>query len=274
MQTILYQKYRIKYAIEGKGEPILFLHGWPTNSLLWKSQVESLKKQFRTICIDWLGFGQSDKPTNHQYTFTNQKNILDVLLAHVLKPDEKVNIVAHDIGGPPAILWASENQHRVKRLILLNTVLFPFSTPLDKLSHYFFKVPLINDILMSSFGLKTLMNVLSKSGNAGIGMRIKEILAANESMSKAMRIKAILEPVNTGLKNEILTLSKEFEDLSVNRYLIIAKKDPLCFQHIEKLRINNPDVPAYPIKNCGHYIPIDQAEKLTEVLHKILVDYD
>lgn len=119
---------------EGNGEVIIFLHGWPTNSRLWKSQVETLKTDYKVITLDWLGFGKSDKPTENKYTFTKKKEILDVVLSVLLKRHEKVTIVAHDIGGPPAIIY-------------------PFKTITDALSEILLSIPIdkpnaLNEILI------------------------------------------------------------------------------------------------------------------------------
>lgn len=271
-QPIAYQQYKINYHLEGNGELLVFLHGWPTNSVLWKFQIEILKKNYRTLAFDWLGFGKSDKPVDHHYTFTNQKDILDTVLADLLKSDEKVNIIAHDIGGPPAILWASENQERVKRLILLNTVIYPFSTSLDKVSHLFFKVPIIKELLVSPFGLRQLMKTLSRNRDSGVKDRINEILQAHENVKNEIRLKTILEPLNEGKKKEFLVLANLFSTMNVNRYLIIAKNDPLCYRHIKKLGEDNPDIPAYSIDHCGHFIPLDKPAELNEILIKILAN--
>ncbi|MEL6972683.1 MAG: alpha/beta fold hydrolase [Bacteroidota bacterium] len=139
---ITYQDYQIAAYSQGEGETIIFLHGWPTNAQLWQAQVEALHSNYRVITFDWLGFGASDKPTEHTYTFTAQEEILDVVINELVSIDEKVTLIGHDIGGPPTILWASENPERIARLILLNTVLYTLKTPLDAFSEYRFESPI------------------------------------------------------------------------------------------------------------------------------------
>jgi haloalkane dehalogenase len=77
--SIAYKTYQIHCTIEGKGETLVFLHGWPTHAKLWEAQIAARKKDYRTIAFDWLGFGQSDKPLDHSYTFTHKKEILATL---------------------------------------------------------------------------------------------------------------------------------------------------------------------------------------------------
>ncbi len=268
--SIAYQQHQIKYYIEGNGDILLFLHGWPTNAKLWKAQMESLKHRYQVVAIDWLGFGESDKPVEHKYTFTKKKEILDVLLSEILKDDEKVNIIAHDIGGPPAILWASENQERVKRLILLNTVIFPFSTLLDKISHFGFGIPILKNFLVSQPGLKYVMTTIAKNRDGHVKSRMKEILGAYENVDNEIKLKTILEPLQAGKKKEFLVLAEKFKLLTINKYLIIAKGDPLCFAHIKKLSADNPEVPTYFIDDCGHYISIEKPLELNNIITEIL----
>lgn len=269
-ENIEYQDSIIKIYQQGNGEPILLLHGWPTNSQLWNAQVEVLKSNYKVITLDWLGFGKSDKSTDFHYTFSKSKEILDVVLEKLLKPHEKINIVAHDIGGPPAILWAHQNPKKVKRLILLNTVIYPFSTALDTMSHFFFGVPLIREVLVSRFGLNNLMNTMTRSRKREIRQPIEEILNWHEGFNSQIKLKTILEPLKEGKKKEFLSLEQKFKAIETNKYLIIAEKDPLCYAHIKKLSENNPNIPHFIIPNCGHYMPIDRPQEINQVLLQVL----
>jgi Predicted hydrolases or acyltransferases (alpha/beta hydrolase superfamily) len=270
-QFFQYHQYRIRYAVEGRGECLVFIHGWPTNSLLWQKQVDHFKQNYRVLTFDWLGFGQSDKPIDQHFSFTEKKEILTTLLKELITPDEKVNIIAHDIGGPPAILWTYENQTQVKRLVLLNTVIYPFSTFLDRISHSLFEIPPFKQIMMSNFGLTTTMKVvLSKNRGRTQSNHIRDILNRHQDWTTALRVKTILEPLKKAKKEEFLDLSARYQAIHLNKYLIIAKADPLLYAHMKKLSKENPEVPKYIIPKSGHFISIDQPEELNKVLTKIL----
>ena len=152
--TLTFKGHKVSYYLEGSGESLLFLHGWPTNALLWSDQVAALNDRYRCIRLDWLGFGASDKPQDYRYSFTHKKELLDKLIGEILPGEEKVNLIAHDIGGPATILWASEHPERVKRLILLNTVIYPTKTPLDATSEFILHTPLLRDLFVSPFGIR------------------------------------------------------------------------------------------------------------------------
>ena len=270
MQTVSYHGHKVFFYTTGSGEPLVFLHGWPTNSNLWKAQIEALKTHYRVITLDWLGFGNSDKPKNFHYTFTKQKEVLDLVLAQELEAGEEVTLVAHDIGGPPTLLWASENEDRVKRLILLNTVVYPFKTQMDALSEFLMGIPVIKNVLVSDFGLQSILKSYTKSGDPELPAKIEALVAAYYGVEKAVRLKTILEPMEGGRKNELLTLAQKYQTLAADKFLIIAKDDPLCYKHIEQLHQDNPEVPVFYLDKCGHFIPIDQPRALNEILFQIL----
>ncbi|MEM9822010.1 MAG: alpha/beta hydrolase [Bacteroidota bacterium] len=265
-----YQNYRIYYQIEGQGELLLFVHGWPTNSLLWKKQVAYFKANYRVLTFDWLGFGQSDKPIDYPYAFTEYKELLACLIEQLVSRNEIINLIAHDIGGPPTILWAHENQAKVKRLILLNTLIYPFSTLLDKISHRLFLIPPFQQILMSDFGLKMTMKVLSTNRGERHNQHCSEILNAHQQWSTDLRVKTILDPIKKALKKELLDLAERYQHIQSSKFLIIAKKDPLLYAHIQQLAQENPEVPQFEVPNSGHFIAIDQPDTLNQILDKIL----
>ncbi|MEO0471434.1 MAG: alpha/beta hydrolase [Bacteroidota bacterium] len=270
LHHIRFKEHSIQVYDEGQGEPIVFLHGWPTNAKLWQAQANALKAYFRVIRPEWLGFGGSDKPEEHRFSFTENKEALDTVLQALLAPGEKVNLVGHDIGGPPGLLWAAEHEDQVKRLILLNTVLFPFKTRLDAFSEWLMHTPLTRSIFVSRMGLSAVLQTNTRSWGKAVNQRIKAILAANEESSESVRLHTLLDPVGEGRSKETPGLSQKFSALSVPKYLIIAKKDPLLYAHIRQLSKENPAVPSHIIPNCGHFIPIDRPNHLNRILLDIL----
>ncbi|MGH1336350.1 MAG: alpha/beta fold hydrolase [Aureispira sp.] len=233
-------------------------------------QVQALKARYKVITFDWLGFGSSDKPTNYSYTFTQQKEVLNTVLQTLLAPDEKVTLVGHDIGGPPAILWAQEHAERVQQLVLLNTVLYTFSMPLDKISHTVFKIPLLKQLLGSRFGLGKIMQSVTRSSSKVITSHILTILKAHQELTPTLAIKLILAPVEQGKQDELLSLGAVYKALTVPKHLIIAQKDPLCSAHMQRLQEENPSVGVDFLPNCGHYLAVEEADKVSVVLLRVL----
>ena len=113
---------RMHYVDEGSGEVILFVHGTPTWSFLFRDFVKKLARNHRCIAVDHLGFGLSDRPEDSESTpQAHAKNLATFINQLGLKD---ITLVVHDFGGPVGLGWAVENPDRVKRIVLFNTWLW------------------------------------------------------------------------------------------------------------------------------------------------------
>ena len=107
-------------ADEGRGAPVLFLHGFPDSSRLWRNQVPALAAAgLRAVAPDLRGFGESDKPaeTKAYGLQTIVKDVLAILDALEL---ERASVVCHDYGAAVGWLLASLHPRRVERLVALS----------------------------------------------------------------------------------------------------------------------------------------------------------
>src|SRR5215469_10352246 len=115
--------YRIHYKDEGQGDPILFIHGNPTSSLLWRNVVPQVGQALgrRSIAIDLLGFGKSDKP-NVQYTLPLHYQIVKGFIQNLgLKG---LLLVLQDWGGTIGIRFAVEHPDNVRAVASMETFLW------------------------------------------------------------------------------------------------------------------------------------------------------
>ncbi|HEV2998046.1 MAG TPA: haloalkane dehalogenase [Solirubrobacteraceae bacterium] len=115
---------RLAHIDEGEGAPVLFMHGEPTWSFLWRKVIPPvLQAGFRCIAPDLVGFGRSDKPTDPGwYTYDRHTELAATLLEDL---DLKgATIVVHDWGGPIGLRLAVEHPERIARIVILDTGLF------------------------------------------------------------------------------------------------------------------------------------------------------
>src|SRR5919204_1338298 len=115
---------RLAHVDEGEGAPVIFMHGEPTWSYLWRKVIPPVRDAgFRCIAPDLVGFGASDKPTDIDwYTYDRH-----VAMASTLLDDldlRAATIVVHDWGGPIGLRLAVERPERIERLVILDTGLF------------------------------------------------------------------------------------------------------------------------------------------------------
>jgi haloalkane dehalogenase len=102
----------------GRGPAFVLMHGFPDSLHLYDRLIPHLRGR-RTIAFDFLGWGESDKPPGHVYTFAEQEAELDAVV-RTLRLGIIVPVV-HDASGPAGINWALEHRTQVAALALLNT---------------------------------------------------------------------------------------------------------------------------------------------------------
>ncbi|MFI9251279.1 alpha/beta fold hydrolase [Streptomyces sp. NPDC053069] len=114
---------RLHYIDEGSGPALLFCHGSPTWSFLYRHIVKGLRDRYRCIAVDYLGFGLSERPRDFGYTIAEHTMVLGELIDH-LQLDGFI-LMGQDWGGPIGLGAASTRAARVRGLVLGNTVFWP-----------------------------------------------------------------------------------------------------------------------------------------------------
>jgi haloalkane dehalogenase len=119
-----YQGLRLAHLDEGDGRPVLFLHGEPTWSFLWRHVIPPVRDAgFRCLAPDLPGFGRSDKPIDIDwYTYDRHTDAIAALLVGLDLRD--ATVVVHDWGGPIGLRLAAEHPDRIARMVILDTGLF------------------------------------------------------------------------------------------------------------------------------------------------------
>jgi haloalkane dehalogenase len=116
---------RIHYIDEGEGDVLLFVHGTPTWSFLYRHLISHLRDHYRCVAVDHLGFGLSEKPREAPYHPRDHAARLGRLVDHLDLTD--VTLIVHDFGGPIGLGWAFQQPERVSRLVAFNTWLWSLS---------------------------------------------------------------------------------------------------------------------------------------------------
>ncbi len=106
-------------ANKGGAPSIVMMHGFPDSQHLYDLVVPSLARTRHVITFDFLGWGDSDKPSGHRHDVSSLRKDLEAVVASL--DLRSVVLVVHDLSGQPGIDWALDNEERVSALVLLNT---------------------------------------------------------------------------------------------------------------------------------------------------------
>jgi haloalkane dehalogenase len=119
----------LAYVDSGEGDPIVFLHGNPTSSYLWRNVMPHLEGMGRLIAPDLIGMGDSDKLDNSgpgRYTFIEHTEYLYALLEEL--DLNSVTLVIHDWGSALGFNWAALNPDKIKSIVYMEAITGPIES--------------------------------------------------------------------------------------------------------------------------------------------------
>lgn len=128
-KTVTVNGKSMSYVEMGEGDPIIFQHGNPTSSYLWRNVMPHLADQGRCIAIDLIGMGDSDKLDDvgpDSYTFVQHREYLDGAL-DALGVKDKVTWVIHDWGSALGFDWANRHRESVLGIAYMEGIVRPVS---------------------------------------------------------------------------------------------------------------------------------------------------
>ncbi|MFQ5698457.1 MAG: haloalkane dehalogenase [Myxococcota bacterium] len=117
-------RLRIHFIESGTGAPVLFLHGNPTSSYLWRNVLPAAARHGRAVAIDLMGHGLSDKPAC-DYSFDDHYTVLCRVIERLNLADGY--LVLHDWGGPLGFRYALDHPGSVRGIVAMETFPWPLS---------------------------------------------------------------------------------------------------------------------------------------------------
>jgi haloalkane dehalogenase len=116
----------IAFVDTGRGRPVVFLHGNPTSSYLWRNVLPHVSARARCLAPDLPGMGDSAPAPDGGYRFVDHARRLDAWLDAAL-PDEPLVLVGHDWGSALAFHWARRHPERVRGLVYMEALVRPLT---------------------------------------------------------------------------------------------------------------------------------------------------
>lgn len=264
------QHGRLHFIDEGKGDVILFVHGTPTWSFLYRNYIKVLSKTHRCVALDHIGFGLSDKPKSFSGTPQGHAKNLTLLIEHLnLK---NITLVVHDFGGPIGLSYAISNPENVKRIVLFNTWLW--ETKEDK------DAQKINRILHSRLG-----NFLYLKTNFSPSVLLKKVFYDKTQLNRQLHKQYKAPFPNKNSRYGLLNIGKSLigssdwydelwqsADAIKNKPVLILwgeKDDFIKKTNLEKWKDFFSNETSHSFK-AGHFVQEEKTEKTIEIMTKWL----
>ena len=258
---------QIHYRSAGTGPPIVFVHGYPTSSYVWRNIMPRLAESRFAVALDLPGFGLSDKPRNAPYTFEWQAAVFRRFIERLGL--EKADLVVHDLGGPVALLWAVRNPERVGRIVILNTILTPEYTRKDELTHAFLRIP--GAVRLASLTEYWMARETLKKMVYDKRTMTRDLVKAYFGPYASARdrrelLRAFIAPMSAPGRPELTEIAERLPGLEGSVSIIVGEDDPFTSEYMRQLQELLPNSKVNSIPNCGHLIQEDEPEELSRLL--------
>ena len=263
---------RLHYIEAGTSDPgtppILLLHGFPTSSHLYRNIVPELAKTRRVIALDLPGYGLSDKPLDVAYDYEFYAGILGGFLDGL--GIDTIDLVVHDLGGPVGLYWAVENPGRVRRIVALNTLVYPELHWSVKLFLLALRMPLLRDYLVSPRAIVGVM----KLGVVHKNRMNREVLTPYTAPFETPDARKALLKAGSGLgAGGLANIAKKLPTLGVPIRCIYGEKDlalPDVAKTMARVARDCPGTEVTALPNCGHFLQEDEPETVARLVGEFL----
>ena len=258
---------KLFYEEEGKGPPVLLIHGFGTSTYTWRHIAPALALTHRVIAVDLKGFGQSDKPFDARYSVFDQAELLAQLIEDQDLRD--LTIVGHSFGGGIALLLALENDNRldgrIKKLVLLDTIAYPQHIPV------FFR--LLDVPLVSHLGVRMVPPMVQTRVALGIAYFDDSKIDPEEVETYAAPLKtaagkhAIIYSARQIVPDGLAEIAERYGSIARPTLILWCDHDRIVPLEVGlKLRRTLPNSSLRLVQDCGHMPQEEQPETTLKLL--------
>ena len=271
--------FRIHYVEAGSGEPVLFVHGNPTSSYIWRHIMPEVAKSHRAVALDLLGFGKSEKPTDVNYDFVLHASVIEGLIEQLRLPP--LSLVLHDWGGPLGMAYALRHPDMVSRLVLMSTYLSPdlaLNFPL-RLAFRVLQFPGVANLLVQRLNLLAWGAFTFAVGtDAYDRKRLRQAyLEPFPSSASRRAIRRFVQMVPIGPSNPTYAHLERMEaalpGLDIPTLILKGEHDVvLSMARASRLQKLMPGSKLLIIKKAGHFLQEEQPVEVAKAVHGFLRD--
>ncbi|MGM0643003.1 MAG: alpha/beta fold hydrolase [Thermodesulfobacteriota bacterium] len=267
------------YVDQGKGEPVIMVHGNPTWSFYFRRIIADLSDGYRAIAPDHIGCGLSDKPGDKEYPYTLERRVadLDRFISRVA-PEEKISFVLHDWGGMIGLAWILDNPDRIKKVVITNTSGFflpenkSFPLPLRFIKH----CPLIATPLVLGLNIFS-RGAVHTAAKTRLHPKVRKGLTAPYN-SRRNRIATLrfVQDIPLSKKDPSYRIVEKVEkrlhllnDLPI--LILWGRKDFVFDMHFfREWQRRLPEARMHVFENAGHYLFEDRPDETSGLIREFL----
>jgi pimeloyl-ACP methyl ester carboxylesterase len=258
---------KLYYEEEGKGPPVLLIHGFGASTYTWRHIAPELARDHRVIAVDLKGFGQSDKPFDGRYSVFDQADLLAQLIED--KDLHNLTLVGHSFGGGVALLLALEADHRlegrISKLVLIDSIAYPQNIPV------FFR--LLDVPLVSQLGVR----MVPPSVQTRVALRIAyfddskidpdEVETYAAPLKTAAGKHAIIHSARQIMPDDLAEISERYKSIELPTLILWCDHDRIVPLEVGlKLRRTLPNSTLRLVDDCGHMPQEEQPETTLKLL--------
>jgi haloalkane dehalogenase len=265
---------RYHYVDEGQGDPLLMVHGNPTWSFYWRNLVTAFRDNYRTVAVDHIGCGLSDKPRDYEYTLERHTENLISLIEEL--DLTRITLLVHDWGGAIGLGAAVRLPERFARLVIFNTGAFP--PPYVPLRIRICRTPLLGRLAVQGGNLfaRAALSMATAKPERMTPAVCRGLLAPYDTWAHRLAIFRFVCDIPFTRRHPTWEVLEDLDsrlptlaDLPVQ--MIWGMRDwcfrPDCLERFNKIF---PHAEVHRLADAGHYVIEDAHEEIVPLMREFL----
>ena len=243
MSAIIIDDGLVHFEALGRGNPVIFLHGWLGSWRYWVPVMEELSVEYRAYAFDLWGFGDSDR-RNGSYGVESYVQLLDGFIENLGMLHAPLPVVGHGLGAIVAVLWAARNPGRIDRIMAVGMPLVGAA---------------INRRLTTSGALGLFDKVFNTPPPDFEALRL-ETFKADEA--------AIIESVHSVMG---LDMQRELQRVDLPALLVYGERDNIVSPDIGDAFAKSELVRSIFLSESRHFPMLDERPRFNRLLRDFLI---
>lgn len=256
---------------DGEAPVVVFLHGVPTSSFLYRKVLDELRDEARCVAPDLPGFGRSEASERTDQTLGGMARTIGALLDELVPPPAKVHLVVHDVGGAVGLIYATRHPERLASLLILDTTLF---------AEHFRPPPIALVGAVPWFGVRAVEHGLTEAAFTFFLRRAFEVPLSDEVLEgywapyRERATRRTLGRVFSGYRRSVLDVQRARAGLgriTVPTTVCFAEDDPFCPPaNARRFAQAIPGSRLRLLEGTGHFVPEERPDVVADEVRRLL----